>query len=243
MARFADALESNPAPQALGDVTLRYEPSMLIGETPKGKPTWRTSATWVAGLSFLLFAAGALILQWDVWVVGLLLGLGAAAIGFAAWLERFEKRQRRFVANFGTVSLRLDFNSPIAGQPRTIVVPFDAVRATELRATGRWRVMLVRRLRARGRRCCERCWSRTSPTSSSPTLRGWSGCCGGRSAWAARPPTVPSSTVIRVRPIPPSTGRLQVSSEPRSQAQVARRVLNPTHGGSPCVPNSSPSPP
>lgn len=132
MARFADALESNPAPQALGDVTLRYEPSMLIGETPKGKPTWRTSATWVAGLSFLLFAAGALILQWDVWVVGLLLGLGAAAIGFAAWLERFEKRQRRFVANFGTVSLRLDFNSPIAGQPRTIVVPFDAVRATEL---------------------------------------------------------------------------------------------------------------
>jgi hypothetical protein len=132
MARFADALESNPAPKALGDVTLRYEPSMLIGETPRGKPTWRSSATWVAGLACLLFAAGALILQWDVWVVGLLLGLGAAAIGGAAFLERFEKRQRRFVANFATVSLRLDFNSTIAGQPRTIIVPFDAVRAAEL---------------------------------------------------------------------------------------------------------------
>ena len=132
MARFADALESNPAPKALGDVTLRYEPSMLIGETPKGKATWRSSATWVAGLSQLLFAGGALILQWDVWVVGVLLGLGAVAIGGAAFLERFEKRQRRFVANFATVSLRLDFNSAIAGQPRTLIVPFDSVRVAEL---------------------------------------------------------------------------------------------------------------
>jgi hypothetical protein len=105
---------------------------MLIGETPKGKPTWRTSATWVAGLSFLLLAAGALILQLDLWVVALLLGLGAAAIGGAAFLERFEKRQRRFVANFATVSLRLDFNSSIAGQPRTIIVAFDSVRAADL---------------------------------------------------------------------------------------------------------------
>lgn len=132
MARFSDALESNPAPRALGDVALRYEPSMLIGETARRKATWRSSVAWVAGFSLLLFSAGALILQGDLWLIGPLVLAGGVSIGFAAWLERFEKRQRRFVANFGTVSLRLDFTSPIAGQPRTLVVPFDSVRAVAL---------------------------------------------------------------------------------------------------------------
>jgi len=125
-------LESNPAPRALGDVTLRYEPSMLIGETAKSKATWRSSFVWAGGFSLLLFAVGALMLQWDTSIVVVLLAGGAMAIAGAVRLERLEKRQRRFVANFGTVSLRLDFTSPIAGQPRTMVVPFDSVRAAEL---------------------------------------------------------------------------------------------------------------
>jgi uncharacterized membrane protein len=132
MPTFAAALESNPAPTALGDVTLRYEPSMLIGETPKRKPSWRSSAIWVAGLSSLIFSVGALILQWDLWGVGSLIVLGALGIGAGVVFERYEKRQRRFVANFGTVSLRLDFSSPIAGHALTMVVPFDSVRATAL---------------------------------------------------------------------------------------------------------------
>lgn len=132
MARFSDALESNPAPRALGDVTLRYEPSMLIGETARRKATWRSSAAWLTGFSLLLFSAGGLVLGWDVTLIALLLAFGALVIGFGAWLERFEKRQRRFVANFGTVSLRLDFTSAIAGHPRTLVVPFDSVRDVAL---------------------------------------------------------------------------------------------------------------
>lgn len=132
MARFADVLESNPAPRALGDVRLRYEPSMLIGETTKGLGTWRSSLVWAAGFSFLVFSVGALVLQWDTSVVLTLLVLGGLLVAAAVHLERLEKRQRRFVANFGTVSLRLDFTSPIAGYPRTLVVPFDAVRAAEL---------------------------------------------------------------------------------------------------------------
>lgn len=132
MARFADVLESNPAPRALGDVRLRYEPSMLIGETAKGLGTWRSSLVWAAGFSFLVFSVGALVLQWDTSVVLTLLVLGGLLVAAAVHLERLEKRQRRFVANFGTVSLRLDFTSPIAGYPRTLVVPFDAVRAAEL---------------------------------------------------------------------------------------------------------------
>ena len=132
MASFADVLESNPAPRALGDVTLRYEPSMLIGETARRKATWRSSLLWAGGFSLLLFAVGALVLQWDGSVVLTLLVLGGLAIAGAVRLERLEKRQRRFVANFATVSLRLDFTSPIAGYARTLVVPFDAVRAAEL---------------------------------------------------------------------------------------------------------------
>jgi predicted outer membrane lipoprotein len=132
MARFADALESNPAPRLLGDVTLRYEPSMLIGETARGKAGWRSSAVWVVGVALLLFLVGGLILQWDLSLLVGLLVCAAAAIGLAVWLERLEKRQRRFVANFGTVSLRLDFTSPIAGKARTLVVPFDGVKAAAL---------------------------------------------------------------------------------------------------------------
>lgn len=136
MPRFADALESNPAPRRLGDVTLRYEPSMLIGETPKLKATWRSSLVFVAGGGLLLFSAGGLVLQWPFGVVVTLVLAGAVGIGAAVLLERFEKRQRRFVANFGTVSLRLDFTSPIAGHARTLVVPFDSVRATSLLRQG-----------------------------------------------------------------------------------------------------------
>ncbi|MDP1829630.1 MAG: hypothetical protein Q8L48_40560 [Archangium sp.] len=136
MPRFADALESNPAPRRLGDVTLRYEPSMLIGETPKARATWRSSLVFVAGVALLLFSAGGLVLQWPFGLVVSLVLSGAVAIAAAVVVERYEKRQRRFVANFGTVSLRLDFTSPIAGYARTLVVPFDSVRATALLRQG-----------------------------------------------------------------------------------------------------------
>ena len=132
MPRFADVLESNPAPQALGDVTLRYEPSMLIGETARRKSTWRSSAIWIVGLSLLVFSVLGLMLGWELSVSAALLVLGGLGIAAAVLFERFEKRQRRFVANFGTVSLRLDFTSPIAGHAQTLVVPFDSVRATGL---------------------------------------------------------------------------------------------------------------
>lgn len=132
MARFAAALAENPAPSRLGDVSLRYEPSMLIGETAKPKPSLRPTLTWLGGISALLFAIGAIFVVDSAWVSALLLAAGALLLLGTVRLERHEKRQRRFIANFGTTSLRLDFTSPIAGQPRTIVVPFDAVKAVAL---------------------------------------------------------------------------------------------------------------
>lgn len=136
VARFADALAEHPAPSRLGDVSLRYEPSMLIGETDKPKRTWRPTLIWLGGISALLFAVGAIFVVEAAWLSYLLLGAGALLLAGTVRLERHEKRQRRFIANFATASLRLDFTSPLAGGPRTLVVPFDSVRAVELLDAG-----------------------------------------------------------------------------------------------------------
>jgi len=129
---FAQALAENPAPRRLGDVTLRYEPSMLIGETDKPLRSWRPTAAWVAGLCLAVAAVALVALGAATALAALFVALAAAAFLGAFWLERLDARRRCFVVNFGTLSLRLDFLSPIRGQPRTAVVPFDAVRDVQL---------------------------------------------------------------------------------------------------------------
>jgi hypothetical protein len=132
MARFADALESNPAPTVLGDVSLRYEPSMLIGETPKAERSWRPTLAWLFGITLLLGAIGGALLSSATTLLAIPVLGGGLVLLVAVWLERFEKAQRRFIANFVTVSLRLDFASRISGYPNTLIVLFDDVRALEL---------------------------------------------------------------------------------------------------------------
>ncbi len=132
MTRFAQALEDNPAPRKLGDVTLRYEPSMLIGETKRTRSSWVVSVVWVAALSCLLLAFAALTLTWGTERTITLLAASGIAFALANRLERHVKRQRRFVVNFATTSLRLDFSTPLLAHPRTMVVPFGAVRDVAL---------------------------------------------------------------------------------------------------------------
>jgi HAMP domain-containing protein len=136
VARFEKALAENTAPSRLGDVSLRYEPSMLIGETAKPNQSFTPTVIWLGGIAALLFAIAAIFIVESGWVSALLLAAGAALLFGTVRLERHEKRQRRFVANFATYSLRLDFTSPIAGQPRTVIVPFDSVKAVELLDAG-----------------------------------------------------------------------------------------------------------
>lgn len=129
---FQSALEAQRATSRLGDVWLRYEPSMLVGETPKPRQSVRPTVLWIGGVAALLLGVAALLVSAPLVVVGLLIMLGATGLVGASWLERLEKRQRRFVLNFQTVSLRLDFASPIAGAPQTLVVPFDDVTDLQL---------------------------------------------------------------------------------------------------------------
>lgn len=143
MARFSEALEQNPAPAAIGDIAIRYEPSMLIGETPKLERTSWPTLAWLIGISLLLAAFGQLVLLSESLGVAICLVLGALSIGAATRLERHEKRQRVFVANFLTTTLRLDFSTPIVGYPQTINVPFDDVSAVGVLTQGDGKLCLV----------------------------------------------------------------------------------------------------
>ena len=151
MARFSEVLAQNPAPAALGDIALRYEPSMLIGETPKLERSLRPTIAWLLGISLLLAAFAQLVLLTDSLGVAVCLVLGALAIAAATRLERFEKRQRRFVANFTTTTLRLDFASAIVGYPQTLNVDFDDVQAVEVLPQADGALCLVVDFQYRGR--------------------------------------------------------------------------------------------
>jgi len=132
MSRFETALAEHPAPRALGDVVLRYEPSMLIGQTPLPLRSWRPSVAWLLGVSALVCALAAFLLRTELGLIILLLIAGAFGLSSGVYLEQLDRRRRAFVANFGTNSLRLDFVTPIAGRPRTLVVHFDGVRELAL---------------------------------------------------------------------------------------------------------------
>lgn len=136
MPRFADTLAAHPAPSRLGDIALRYEPSMLIGETPKAPRSLLPTVAWLIGIAALVIALGLLLVDAPIAPIVVMAGVGAIGIAANIWLERIDKRQRRFVANFGTNSLRLDFVTPFAGHPRTLVMPFDSVKDLQLVAQG-----------------------------------------------------------------------------------------------------------
>ena len=140
MARFENALADNPAPRRLGDIVLRYESSMLIGETPRARRSAKPTVAWAMGLSALVATLGTFVARAPIGLTALLLCLGALGLAVATRLEILERRSRRFVMNFATTSLRLDFVTPFVGHPKTLVVPFDAVRAVGLsgQADGAW---------------------------------------------------------------------------------------------------------
>ncbi|MDP3502321.1 MAG: hypothetical protein Q8S33_18445 [Myxococcales bacterium] len=129
---FRQALADNPAPAKLGDVSLRYEPSILVGETRAGHLTWKPPALSALGGGLVLAAVAALVFVDSLWSVSALLSLAAAAFLGSVRLSRLERRKRGFVVNFATTTLRLDFVTPLAGKPRTLLVPFDDVKAVGL---------------------------------------------------------------------------------------------------------------
>lgn len=109
---------------------------MLIGETAAGPLTWRSTALATLGGMLVLLAVVGVATR-DGWGAAASAIVAAAGAFLASVLvARRERRKRAFIANFGTTSLRLDFVTPFAGRARTVVVPFDAVKAVSVLTQG-----------------------------------------------------------------------------------------------------------
>lgn len=140
---FAQALQAHPAPRRLGDVALRYAPSMLIGEADPPPRTLATASAFLVSCALTLSTVAAALTDASDRAL-VTLGLGAvAAFALTGVLEQRDRRHRGFVCNFETNSLRLDFSTPIAGRARTLVVHFDGVRSVQVQAQGEGRFLLT----------------------------------------------------------------------------------------------------
>jgi hypothetical protein len=167
---FAQVLEAQQPPRNLGDVTLRYEPSLLIGQAKaQTKSRWPVVFLTLA-LAFSMATLALFVMR--VITEWLIAGVVFSAVMFLALflMEEREKRRRAFVLNFRDNTLRLDFVTPFNGQPRTLIVDFDDVKAVNLEdnANECWltidflregrllRDVLVTRIRAEDRGSAER---------------------------------------------------------------------------------------
>ena len=141
--RFEEALAQNPAPKRLGDVTLRYDTSLLVGDADPNRRGLLFTSVIAAGIACGVATLGALALGATTGIIGLTALATAGAFGLAAVLDQRARRQRRFVLNFGTTSLRLDFSTPFASRPRTLVVHFDGVKDCALYSQADGRLALT----------------------------------------------------------------------------------------------------
>jgi hypothetical protein len=128
--RFEEALLERQVPRRVGDVRLRYEERLLIGESLHRRG-WVDSALLASAVASGLGCLALLVLSSTTMA---LLGAGGlalvAGVSFAAstFVEQRSRRPRRFILDFDSETLRLESTSPVTGNPRTLTVSFDAVR-------------------------------------------------------------------------------------------------------------------
>ncbi len=128
---FAAALSQVQFPAAVGDVTLRYETSLFIGETRPRRSTWWPSLALSGGIFFgAALTIATLLRQSSLLQLGWLAAT-AGCFGAHTWLRRRQRERRRFVLNFALGTLRLDFASAVILSPQTVVVAFDSIVALE----------------------------------------------------------------------------------------------------------------
>ncbi len=129
---FEEALRENLPVTAVGDLRLRYDGPMLVGELAPGAAGARLPASLADGLGVAALSAALIsvvLLLATPWV-----GLAAAfALCFAALLygsaavRGRQRARRRFVLNFADETLRLERPARGLGAPLTRVVSFDEV--------------------------------------------------------------------------------------------------------------------
>ncbi len=130
---FAEFFAGQRMPPRLGDVTLRLDSPLLIGEARKPKLHWvRESSFWSLGATATVAALASVTLGASIpWAVGLTL-IAVAFFIVAMLMDRYAHRRRAFVLDFERKTLRLDFSTPLTGLPRTWVGPFEQVKGLGL---------------------------------------------------------------------------------------------------------------
>lgn len=129
---FEELLRNAALPRQLGDVRLHYEPSLLVGQTERKRAGPGPALSLLAGALAALGSAAVLFRSGSLWGALALGWLAAAGVGTAFWFEARARRRRRFVADFFSQRLRLEFTTPARGLPRTLYVPFERVRSVDL---------------------------------------------------------------------------------------------------------------
>jgi hypothetical protein len=131
VSRFERALGENRAPQKVGDVRLRSEPSALIGEkgpAPLGQRVlpdlllFGGIAAGVGAVALVLLSPGE---------VGAAAALAAIAVGsfvLSARLGQQCRRGPRFIVSFADQSLRLILPGGLFRPPRALRIPFDQIQ-------------------------------------------------------------------------------------------------------------------
>lgn len=134
-ARFDEVLQRTEPVRGVGDLRLRFDGDLLIGERQRRVRTMSPHVVWVGAFSAALIA---LVVSLRVGTEGgwlwlaVLLGLVAAGLlaVSSAW-EGHQRSRRGFVLHFGTESLRVD-DVTLKGEPWTRHFPFDDVQAVEV---------------------------------------------------------------------------------------------------------------
>ncbi|MBI3182090.1 MAG: hypothetical protein HYZ28_08090 [Myxococcales bacterium] len=133
---FEQSLEKSGLPLRIGDVRLRYDTPVLVGQTDRLRSGVAPALSAASGVALALGAAGLLGAGGHPWAAGGLGLLAAVGLGAAVLLEARARRRRCFVVDFLSHTLRLDFTTPARGLPRTVVVTFDRVVSLDLLAHG-----------------------------------------------------------------------------------------------------------
>lgn len=143
--RFDELLDTRPFPARLGDVRLRYDGELLLGEADRPLPGMLGPALFITAVATALTALALVLFARSAPLgLGALLGVASGGLLIAAvTFDRRARRRRRFALHFFFGKLRLEPSPPIRGLPPSLSLPFEQVRALEVIEQGRARWALV----------------------------------------------------------------------------------------------------
>src|SRR5512140_933973 len=138
--KFSEALSGRTAPRRVGDVRLRFDGDVLIGEAVRGRGALAPAPeiAFVLGLACALATAVCVLASPGLGLLPLaaLACLAASFVVAGSWRQRRARGRRGFVLHFAAHTLRIDRPSGPWSAPRSWTVPFDSIRVAGVTRRG-----------------------------------------------------------------------------------------------------------